>query len=73
MEALVRAFDQVMQTAVIRSEEKLKMALAIGDEETAVQERIRLSTIKITWEMFVQCQTEVPCGQESFFHDLYTV
>jgi hypothetical protein len=73
VDELVQAFNLAVQTAVVRSQEAVNMAIAAGDEETVVQERIRLSTLEMTWELFTRCQTEIAFSHENFLFDLYAV
>lgn len=64
VEKLVQAFDLVTKTAITTSEHEIELALAMGDKETAVKERIKSGGINIARGMFEHCYREITGSRE---------
>jgi hypothetical protein len=64
LEKLVQAFDLVTKTAITTSEHEIELALAMGDKETAVKERIKSGGINIARGMFEYCYREITGSRE---------
>ena len=69
LEKLVQAFDLVTQTAITISEHEIELALAMGDKETAVKERIKSGGIQTARGMFEFCYREITGSRETLWHE----
>lgn len=67
LEKLIQAFDLVTKTAITYSEHEIELALAMGDEETAVKERIKSGGINIARGMFEFCYREITGSREQLW------
>ncbi len=69
LEKLVQAFDLVTKTAITTSEHEIELALAMGDKETAVKERIKSGGIHTARGMFEYCYREITGSREVLWHE----
>ena len=69
LEKIVQAFDLVTKSAVTYSEHEIELALAMGDKETAVKERIKSGGIQIARGMFEHCYREITGSREVLWHE----
>ena len=69
LEKIVQAFDLVTKSAVTHSEHEIELALAMGDKETAVKERIKSGGIQTARGMFEFCYREITGSRETLWHE----
>jgi hypothetical protein len=69
LEKLVQAFDLVTQSVITTSEHEVELALALGDKETAVKERIKAGGVKAARGMFQYCYHEITGSREKLWHE----
>ncbi|MBE2220021.1 MAG: hypothetical protein IAF02_00690 [Anaerolineae bacterium] len=69
LEKIVQAFDLVTKTAISYSTHEIEIALALGDKETAVKERIKSGGIHISRGMFEYCYREITGSREAIWHE----
>lgn len=69
LEKIVQAFDLVTRRSIKYSENEVELALVMGDEETAVKERIKAGGIRAARGMFQYCYHEITGSREALWHE----
>lgn len=69
LEKVVQAFDLVTRQSIAYSEHEIELALALGDKETAVKERIKSGGVKSARGMFEHCYRQVTGSRETIWHE----
>jgi hypothetical protein len=69
LEKIIQAFDLVTRRSIKYSEHEAELALAMGDEETAVKERIKAGGIQAARGMFQYCYHEITGSREELWHE----